>query len=84
MFERLRSLRSEIARQEAMLEVSGVGEHKFEKYGEQFLKEINAYTGWEKEKLYFGDLTEAGQYAGEIFTDESIQPLVVQYPLNSM
>lgn len=89
LFERLRSLRSEIARQESMppyiifsdktlvdmcvrlpfdrkemLEVSGVGEHKFEKYGEQFLKEIKAYTGGEKEKLFFGDLTEAGQYAG--------------------
>lgn len=89
LFDRLRRLRSEIARQESMppyiifsdktlvdmcvrlpfdreemLEVSGVGEHKFEKYGEQFLKEIKAYTGGEKEKLYFGDLAEAGQYAG--------------------
>lgn len=88
LFDRLRRLRSEIARQESMppyiifsdktlvdmcvrlpfdreemLEVSGVGEHKFEKYGEQFLKEIKAYTRGEKEKLYFGDLAEAGQYA---------------------
>lgn len=91
LFERLRSLRSEIARQESMppyiifsdktlvdmcvrlpfdreemLEVSGVGEHKFEKYGEQFLKEIKAYTGGEKEKLYFGDLAETEQYTGAV------------------
>lgn len=44
---------------EEMLEVSGVGEHKMEKYGEPFLAELRAYTGGEKEKLYFGELGEA-------------------------
>lgn len=90
LFDRLRSLRSEIARQEAlppyiifsdktlvdmcvklpfgrqeMLEVNGVGEHKFEKYGEPFLREIREYTGEEKEKLYFGDLEEASRYGSK-------------------
>lgn len=66
LFERLRALRTETAREEKvppyivfsdkslihmcilkpktkseMLRVSGVGEYKFEKYGERFLKEIN-------------------------------------------
>ena len=65
LFERLRTLRSEIAREEKvppyivfsdktlvhmcgvkpvtkaeMLTVTGVGEFKFQKYGERFLKEI--------------------------------------------
>ena len=65
LFEALRGLRTEIAREESvppyivfsdktlvlmcrlrpknkteMLEVSGVGEHKFEKYGERFLWRI--------------------------------------------
>lgn len=65
LFQKLRTLRMEIAREEKvppyivfsdktlvhmcilkpknkqeMLEVSGVGEHKFQKYGERFLKEI--------------------------------------------
>ncbi|TGY95841.1 DNA helicase RecQ [Petralouisia muris] len=89
LFERLRSLRSEIARREGMppyiifsdktlvdmcvrlplareemLEVNGVGEHKFKKYGEPFLEEIRAYTGEEREKLYFGEMEEAGRTAG--------------------
>lgn len=67
LFQRLRTLRLEIAREEKvppyivfsdktlvhmcilkpktkeeMLQVSGVGEHKYKKYGEKFLKEVNA------------------------------------------
>ncbi len=84
LFERLRALRSEIAKQEGMppyiifsdktlvdmcvrlpftpgelLEVSGVGEHKLEKYGELFLAELKSYTGGAKEKLYFGEVGDA-------------------------
>ena len=84
LFERLRALRSEIAKQEGMppyiifsdktlvdmcvrlpftpeelLEVSGVGEHKLEKYGEPFLAELKSYTGGAKEKLYFGEVGDA-------------------------
>lgn len=89
LFEHLRNLRAEIARQEGMppyiifsdrtltdmcirlpfeweemLAVTGVGENKFEKYGERFLEEIRIYTGGVKEKFYFGSLQEAGQYGG--------------------
>jgi len=42
-----------------MLNVNGVGQNKYDKYGEQFLKEINSFTGGRKEKLYFGDREEA-------------------------
>lgn len=84
LFDRLRGLRSEIAkregmppyiifsdktlvdmcirlpfRREEMLEVNGVGEHKFEKYGEPFLEEIRTFTGERKEKLFFGEQEEA-------------------------
>lgn len=44
---------------EEMLRVSGVGENKYERYGERFLSVITEYTGGIKEKFYFGDLTEA-------------------------
>lgn len=79
LFEKLRSLRSELARaeglppyivfgdktlldmcikvpfsQEEMLGVSGVGENKYARYGERFLKEIADFTGGQKEKLYYG------------------------------
>ena len=90
LFDRLRGLRSEIARREGMppyiifsdktlvdmciclpfnreemLKVNGVGEHKFEKYGELFLEEIKTCTGGEKAKLYFGDPEElAGNRPG--------------------
>ena len=40
-----------------MLEVSGVGEHKYEKYGEEFLAAIADFTGGEKEKYYYDDGT---------------------------
>ena len=83
LFEKLRSLRSELARaeglppyivfgdktlldmcikvplsQEEMLGVSGVGENKFARYGERFLKEITVFTGGHKEKLYYGNPEE--------------------------
>ena len=70
LFERLRKLRTEIAREEnvppyivfsdkslihmcilkpgnreEMLKVSGVGEFKYEKYGERFLEELKLGTG---------------------------------------
>jgi ATP-dependent DNA helicase RecQ len=38
-----------------MLEVSGVGEYKFEKYGERFLQEIVSFTNGKKGKFYFED-----------------------------
>ena len=41
-----------------MLEVSGVGENKFERYGERFLGAIADYTGGVREKFYFGDAEE--------------------------
>lgn len=83
-FEILRSLRTEIAREESlppylifsdrtlidmcvklpmnrqeMFSVVGVGEHKYEKYGERFLACIQEYTGGKREKLYFGEQGEA-------------------------
>ena len=39
-----------------MLKVTGVGENKFEKYGERFLNVIAEYTGGVREKFYFGDM----------------------------
>lgn len=84
LFEQLRMLRTEIAREkglppyiifsdktlvdmcvraplsrEEMLRVSGVGENKFEQYGERFLDIIKEYTGGIREKFYFGELPEA-------------------------
>lgn len=84
LFERLRELRSVIAREEgmppyiifsdkslvdmcvklpdnreAMLRVAGVGEFKYEKYGERFIDFIAECTADRKEKYYFGDQAEA-------------------------
>lgn len=84
LFEALRSLRAQIAREagmppyiifsdktlldmcmktplseEDMLNVNGVGQNKYDKYGERFLGEINSFTGGRKEKLYFGDREES-------------------------
>ncbi len=78
LFELLRELRREIAREEGkppyivfsdktlidmcmktpldkegMLMVNGVGENKYERYGERFLQEIQKITGGKKEKLYY-------------------------------
>ncbi len=83
LFELLRSLRAEIAREESlppyiifsdktlvdmcvkapldkmeMLKVSGVGENKYMRYGERFLKTIYDYTGGVREKFYFGESSE--------------------------
>lgn len=94
LFDNLRTLRLELARQEnvppyivfndrtlvnmcvsvpltkeEMLQVSGVGENKFEKYGDRFLKEITSFTDGKKEKLYFGDgFSEDGQAAAIPYT----------------
>lgn len=38
-----------------MLKVNGVGENKFERYGERFLDVILDYTGGVREKFYFGE-----------------------------
>lgn len=38
-----------------MLGVSGVGENKYERYGERFLSVIVDYTGGIREKFYFGE-----------------------------
>ena len=43
---------------EEMLKVSGVGEHKFQRYGQAFLEEIREFTQGKEEKLYFGELEE--------------------------
>lgn len=83
LFDNLRELRREIAKEEnvppyiifsdktlvdmcvkipfnrmEMLEVSGVGENKFEKYGERFLEKVKEFTAGKKEKLFFGDHME--------------------------
>ena len=83
LFDKLRELRREIAKEEnmppyiifsdktlvdmcvkipfnrkEMLEVLGVGENKFKKYGERFLEKIEEFTGGKKEKLFFGDHAE--------------------------
>ena len=42
-----------------MLEVSGVGENKYARYGQRFLERIKSLTGGTKEKTYFGELDEA-------------------------
>lgn len=38
---------------EEMLTVSGVGEHKYDKYGERFIEKIKEFTGGVKGKYYF-------------------------------
>lgn len=38
---------------EEMLRVSGVGEHKYERYGERFTDKLREFTGGVKQKLYF-------------------------------
>lgn len=88
LFERLRNLRTELARREGMppyiifsdktlvdmcvkvpfnreemMTVTGVGENKFDRYGEVFLQEIRLYTGGVKEKFYFGDQEEINPYS---------------------
>ena len=80
LFDRLRALRTEIAREESMppyiifsdktlvdmcvraplekremMQVTGVGESKYKRYGERFLAVIADYTGGVRQKYYFGD-----------------------------
>lgn len=38
-----------------MMDVNGVGENKFEKYGQQFLAALSEFTNGRREKLYFGE-----------------------------
>lgn len=93
LFERLRGLRTKLAREEGippymifsdktlvdmcvklpytkeeMLNVSGVGENKYGKYGKQFTDGIYEYTNGIREKFYFGELEEAvsGFYAADM------------------
>ncbi len=83
MFDKLRELRSIIAKEESMppyiifsdktlvdmcvkvplsreemMQVTGVGESKFDKYGERFLNRISEFTSGKKEKYYFGEKEE--------------------------
>ncbi len=87
LFERLRILRTEIAREESlppyiifsdktlvdmcvkaplekqeMMQVNGVGENKYARFGERFLAAVRDYTGGVREKYYFGD---AGELAAQ-------------------
>lgn len=48
---------------EEMLQVSGVGEHKYERYGERFLGVVSEYTGGVREKFFFGESEEAAYQA---------------------
>lgn len=41
-----------------MLEVSGVGEHKYQKYGEEFMNAIVEFTGGRKEQYYYDEDVE--------------------------
>ena len=38
-----------------MLKVAGVGENKYEHYGERFVDAIQKYTGGAREKFYFDE-----------------------------
>lgn len=84
LFEKLRELRMQIAKEEGvppfvvfsdktlmdmciktpknavdMLDVSGVGENKLERYGDRFLKLIQDFMQDDDSKLYFGSIAEA-------------------------
>ncbi len=84
LFELLRQLRMEIAREEnvppyvvfadktlmemciklpldeaGLRQVSGVGESRCKRYGQQFLDKIQDFTGGRSIKLYFGEMAEA-------------------------
>ena len=100
LFERLRSLRIKIAKEEGMppyiifsdktlvdlcirtpksreemLKVSGVGEHKFQRYGQAFLEEIREFIQGKEEKLYFGELEEIERERnGDVLDDPRKRP----------
>lgn len=56
-----------------MLSVTGVGEHKYEKYGERFLSCIREHTRGKKEKLYFGEQVEVTMSSGNIGNRERMR-----------
>ena len=43
---------------EEMLRVSGVGENKYERYGERFMEAVREYTGGIHEKFFFGEMID--------------------------
>lgn len=49
-----------------MLEVSGVGENKYARYGERFLERIKELTGGTREKTYFGEFEDAAAGRGSM------------------
>lgn len=51
---------------EEMLRVNGVGENKFERYGERFIQEIHEFTSGVKEKFYFGEWEELQADTGKV------------------
>lgn len=84
LFEKLRELRKQIAKEEGvppfvvfsdktlldmciktpknavdMLDVSGIGENKLERYGDRFIKLIQDFMQDDDSKLYFGSIAEA-------------------------
>ncbi len=96
LFDRLRELRSVVAREEAMppyiifsdktlvdmcvklpgsrqemMAVSGVGEYKYEKYGQRFLDRIEECTANRSDKYYFGERDEAIMAAAGPSSDAS-------------
>lgn len=105
LFEQLRSLRTQIAREESlppyiifsdkvlvdmcvkaplrkeeMMQVNGVGEHKYEKYGERFLEKIYTFGNGVREKYYFGGAGETT----ELFTQaKSVEKKVDFYLTNT-
>ncbi|MCM1119630.1 MAG: DNA helicase RecQ [bacterium] len=48
-----------------MLQVSGVGERKYERYGEAFAAAVREFTGGRKEKTYFGEQGAARAVMGQ-------------------
>lgn len=51
---------------EEMLRVNGVGENKFERYGERFIQEIHEFTSGVREKFYFGEWEEIQADTGKM------------------
>ena len=51
-----------------MLNVSGVGQNKYERYGEEFLDEIKSFTNGVWEKMYFGETGEAAAMVKNIMS----------------
>ncbi|MFG6327652.1 MAG: DNA helicase RecQ [Lachnospiraceae bacterium] len=58
---------------EEMLDVSGVGENKYEKYGERFISAIFDFTGGRKEKTYFGS-DEVSDIPKQVTVKKTKQP----------